>query len=336
MSMFADGGARTASKASTSGRGTTGTTPRRAAASSGGGAKPGEGSKRLSPSGQPSGKAAAGAGARPAASPAGAAGKQPRGAASAAVPNKAAAAAQPGPGAGAKALAGRKQKRGGSAQDEIEAIMRAGKKKAKKAAAAAGAGADSAKPSAAATAAAAAEAASKAAHKEAMRRERKAFMSHKASKVHAPVQAVAGPKRAVPASDEEAALSPEEFQRLHLEVEKFAAASLDKKSAKAYKARMLARLGAKADARPRIPSSIGFGMAKMAAKREAKALEEAIETGMVQRKGLGKKKRALQAKNRDRGLMEAGPSFKGGVLRIKPLKKQRQESATLRLPKGML
>ena len=57
---------------------------------------------------------------------------------------------------------------------------------------------------------------------------------------------------------------------------------------------MLARLGAKADIAPRTAASLGKGMAKMAAKRQARALEEAIETGMVQRKGLGKKKRALQ------------------------------------------
>jgi hypothetical protein len=118
----------------------------------------------------------------------------------------------------------------------------------------------------------------------------------------------------------------------------------------------------------------------MRVKRDARALEEAIATGMVQSKGLGKKKRAEQgealqrtawqsaaraqtfasppcpcrlrtlpttpsccpfiaaaaAKNRDRGLMEAGPSFKNGVLRVKPLHKQRAESGKLRLPKGVL
>ncbi len=71
-----------------------------------------------------------------------------------------------------------------------------------------------------------------------------------------------------------------------------ASTALDKKSAKKYKARMLERLGAKADKGPRTAASIGKGMARVGAKREAKALEEAIEAGMVQRKGLGKKKRA--------------------------------------------
>jgi hypothetical protein len=34
--------------------------------------------------------------------------------------------------------------------------------------------------------------------------------------------------------------------------------------------------------------------------------------------------------------MEAGPSFKNGILRVKPMKKTRAESGKLRLPKGML
>ncbi|GLI69022.1 hypothetical protein VaNZ11_013561, partial [Volvox africanus] len=134
---------------------------------------------------------------------------------------------------------------------------------------------------------------------EVLRRERKLFMSHKASKVHEavqvhPVQA----KQAV----EDGGLSPKEFQKLQMEVEHFASGALDKKSAKLYKARMLARLGAKAATAPRTAASMGKGLVKNAAKRQARALEEAIETGMVQRKGLSKKKRALKAKNRDRGL----------------------------------
>ncbi|GIL73017.1 hypothetical protein Vretimale_4653 [Volvox reticuliferus] len=166
-----------------------------------------------------------------------------------------------------------------------------------------------------------------------LRRERKLFMSHKASKVHEAVHV-----NPVPATQEveDGVLSPDDFQKMQLEVEKFAAGALDKKSAKLYKARMLARLGAKADTAPRTAASIGKGMAKTAAKRQARALEEAIESGMVQRKGLNKKKRAWKAKNRDRGLMEAGPSFKNGVLRIKPLKKMSTETGKFKLPKGVL
>lgn len=63
---------------------------------------------------------------------------------------------------------------------------------------------------------------------------------------------------------------------------------------------MLARVGAKAEAAPRTALSIGKGMAQVAAKRQARALEEAIEAGMVSRKGLGKKKRAMSGEARGR------------------------------------
>jgi len=57
---------------------------------------------------------------------------------------------------------------------------------------------------------------------------------------------------------------------------------------------MLTRMGAKPDKSPRTPAAIGIGMAKKQADREAKKLEEAFETGMAQRKGMGKKKRVMQ------------------------------------------
>lgn len=72
------------------------------------------------------------------------------------------------------------------------------------------------------------------------------------------------------------------------------ASALDKRSAKAYKAAMLAKLGASAEKRPRIPAKMGLGMAKKAKQREAVALQEAIAAGMVKAKGRGKKERALK------------------------------------------
>jgi hypothetical protein len=72
------------------------------------------------------------------------------------------------------------------------------------------------------------------------------------------------------------------------------ATALDKRSAKAYKAAMLAKLGAAADKLPRMPAKIGLGMAKKAKQREAVALQEAIAAGMVNSKGRGKKERALK------------------------------------------
>lgn len=54
------------------------------------------------------------------------------------------------------------------------------------------------------------------------------------------------------------------------------ASALDKKSKKAFEADQLARVGAKAAARPRVPANIGYGMAKKAAQREERALQEGI------------------------------------------------------------
>jgi ribonuclease Z len=58
-------------------------------------------------------------------------------------------------------------------------------------------------------------------------------------------------------------------------------------------------------------------MAKKRAKREAVALEEGIASGMVQVKGMGKKKRAEKKAGLDRGLNEDGGAFRNGVLKIR-------------------
>lgn len=68
----------------------------------------------------------------------------------------------------------------------------------------------------------------------------------------------------------------------------------------------------------RIPASIGIGMAKKKAEREARALEEAIAAGMVKRKGMGNKKKREQKANIDRGLAEDGGAFRNGVLKVAP------------------
>lgn len=54
------------------------------------------------------------------------------------------------------------------------------------------------------------------------------------------------------------------------------ATALDKKSRKKFEAEQLARLGAKAEARPRMAASIGHGMAKKQAQRAERALQEGI------------------------------------------------------------
>ena len=67
------------------------------------------------------------------------------------------------------------------------------------------------------------------------------------------------------------------------------ASALDKRSKKAWEVRMLTQLGASVEKGPRHPAGIGKGLAKAAAKREAKALQEAIDAGLVKVKGRGKK-----------------------------------------------
>jgi hypothetical protein len=68
-------------------------------------------------------------------------------------------------------------------------------------------------------------------------------------------------------------------------------------------------------------------MAKKRAKREAVALEEAIASGMIQVKGMGKKKRAEKKAGLDRGLNEDGGAFRNGVLKIGKISSGRGGSA---------
>jgi hypothetical protein len=85
----------------------------------------------------------------------------------------------------------------------------------------------------------------------------------------------------------------------------------------------LIQLGAKKKKGARIPASIGIGMAKKAAQREKRALEQAIAAGMVSRKAPSKKRE--QGKGGiDRGLNEDMGAFKGGVLRINKGSKRRK------------
>lgn len=60
-------------------------------------------------------------------------------------------------------------------------------------------------------------------------------------------------------------------------------------------------------------------MAKKQKKREAVAMEEAIAAGMMRVKGTGKKKRAEKRAGLDKGLMEDGGAFRGGVLKVAKL-----------------
>jgi len=149
--------------------------------------------------------------------------------------------------------------------------------------------------------------------------ERRAFMSSKASKVHGPAAPAAPPRASALDQDEERGfVTREDFEKMRREAEELGASALDKGSKKAMEARMLARLGAKPEKGHRIPASIGKIMAKNRAERSKKALEEAINCGMIQRKGLGKKRRAAERAKSARPSEDFGVKLKNGILHAKP------------------
>ncbi|KAG1681628.1 hypothetical protein FOA52_014137 [Chlamydomonas sp. UWO 241] len=206
-----------------------------------------------------------------------------------------------------------KKQKGGSggkaARDEIDAIIRAGKRKA--AGGGSGGGGDAGaivRPQQAVPTGIID-----------IKAERRAFMSHKAGKIHAGLSADASSsaRAAAEAAELDPTLSSAEFKRMQMEVERLGGDALDKKDRKKWRAAFLQRLGAKADKAPRTNAKIGQGMAKKQGQRDARALAEQIATGHVRVKGTGKKKQATRAKDRDRGLMEAGPGFRGGVLKVR-------------------
>lgn len=145
----------------------------------------------------------------------------------------------------------------------------------------------------------------------------KMFMSPKAANVHKSGSAGPGTK---PAKEEEDGISKAEFMKMKREVELYGASALEKKEKKAFDARMLKQLGAAAAKAPRVAACIGKGMAKKSKERDAAALEAAIETGMMERKGLGKKRardKLAAAGGIDRGLNEDQGAYRNGVLRVR-------------------
>lgn len=74
------------------------------------------------------------------------------------------------------------------------------------------------------------------------------------------------------------------------------ASALDKRERKKWQAAMLTRIGARPDKAPRRAASIGKGLATVNAARDARKLEEAMQAGMVKRKGSGKKKKREQGR----------------------------------------
>uniref|UniRef100_A0A1D1ZVH6 Uncharacterized protein n=1 Tax=Auxenochlorella protothecoides TaxID=3075 RepID=A0A1D1ZVH6_AUXPR len=147
--------------------------------------------------------------------------------------------------------------------------------------------------------------------------ERRAFMSGRIGGPRNTPQP--GTQRREPGA--ESAVDPRsraEFAQIQRDVLELGATGLDKKARKQYEAVSLVRLGAKAEKGPRIPASIGIGMARKRAQREARATEEAIAAGMLSVRSLAKKRRreSSAARPRDQGLQEDGGSFRAGVMRV--------------------
>ena len=81
-----------------------------------------------------------------------------------------------------------------------------------------------------------------------------------------------------------------ELRDVRREVATLGAAGLGKRQLKAWKQMdVMARIGAKAEKRPRLSAKIGKGVAKKKVEREKKAKELARETGMLTPKKGGKK-----------------------------------------------
>ena len=138
--------------------------------------------------------------------------------------------------------------------------------------------------------------------------------------------------------DDESSRLPtrEEFSRMQRDVEELGAIGLDKRSRKNLEERRLAALGfSPLQPRPRVPASIGFGQAAARRKHAAATLEAALDEGLVQQKGLSKKrkkekeledefsagknkrKKARARESERRGLNEEPGVWKGGVLQLR-------------------
>ena len=97
------------------------------------------------------------------------------------------------------------------------------------------------------------------------------------------------------------------------------AGGLDARARKAWEAQRLASLGMSAPKSPRIPASLGIGMAaKAAARTEAARLEEAAVTGGRLAKKTGKGESGASGAARSRGVAWGGgtDTFRGGVLTL--------------------
>ncbi|BDA46142.1 hypothetical protein COCOBI_08-2340 [Coccomyxa sp. Obi] len=95
-------------------------------------------------------------------------------------------------------------------------------------------------------------------------------------------------------TDHERDITRADFEKMRKEVDILGASALGKRQRKEFEDSMLRSVNAKLQKSPRIPASIGQGLARKRKQREEMAKELAIEAGMLQRKGLGKKRKQAE------------------------------------------
>ncbi|EIE24172.1 hypothetical protein COCSUDRAFT_53249 [Coccomyxa subellipsoidea C-169] len=99
-------------------------------------------------------------------------------------------------------------------------------------------------------------------------------------------------------TDHEREITSQDFEKMRKEVDTLGASALGKRQRKDFENSMLRSVNARVQKSPRIPASIGQGLAKKRKQREDAAKELAIEAGMMQRKGLGKKRKQMEKAQR--------------------------------------
>lgn len=146
------------------------------------------------------------------------------------------------------------------------------------------------------------------------KRARKMFMSAKAGKVfEEDVERVGRGKEDEPDEDEARMARFGGLNALKEEVQAFGIRGLGKWDRQALENKRLVELGMKPKKAPRMPPTIGIGLARANEKRIEATRQEAFAAGYKLEK---KVKKAASKEDRDRGVAWGASTFKNGVVRV--------------------
>jgi len=146
------------------------------------------------------------------------------------------------------------------------------------------------------------------------KRARKMFMSAKAGKVFEDdVERVGRGKEDEEEEDEARAARFGGLNALKEEVQAFGIRGLGKWDRQALENKRLVELGMKPKKSPRVPPTIGIGLARANEKRIEATRQEAFAAGYKLEK---KAKKATSKEDRDRGVAWGASTFKNGVVRV--------------------